>query len=172
MGIINRIPTGFLDIFGAQQQGKNPPQYADFVQPVIDTTPEFLGGTIAVKERTFTHTVVGDVRFTGVITGETWWMVGCSVTEFHSLATEFVRFEFLIQSTIRPVETGVRQARFFVTPLLQSAVINQTVTGAFMFPQPLVLQSGLELGVRVIERDGGAARIATIDYLIYRLIGA
>lgn len=168
MPIINRIPRGFLDLLGVQAQGRNPPQYANVVAPVVDLSSLYLAETLSSVHRNVQH-VLNSVTNTGVPAGETWILVSIGVSEFHIGITEFAVVRFALDNQPR-TEVGTAPAVIAVTDPLTTTIANQIASHAILMTQPLVLHSGTVIESTIIQRDVGAGvRGMDITYGIYRL---
>lgn len=169
MGQVNRIPKGFLDLIGAQQQGKNPPIFSDAVAPIIDLTSLYLGQTLGVHQTSFSTTVPGNGNLVSVPQDETWLLLSGGIWESAGAGGEWSAWEWTIQSTPRPDATGVRQATIAVSPRVTNNNAGEILAHGFNLGQPLLLQPGVQIFTRIMERDGTPARTANLTFLIYRL---
>lgn len=158
MGQVNRIPRGFLDLVGAQTQGKNPPLFSDGLSPIVDITPFYLAETVGIDRLNLAHTVVGNVGTFIIPQDETWSIIAVGSTAVVALATEFEQIQWQTLSTPRQVPVGTVPAVFFTTPLLSVTTINQTLAHGFVLPRQLVLNGGVQIQARIAQRDTSGSR--------------
>lgn len=162
MGQVNRIPRGFLDLVGAQTQGKNPPLFSDGLSPVVDMTALYLAETTGVANTNFAHTVVGNVGTITIPQDETWSVIAVGSQSVVALASEFEQIEWQTLRLPRQVAVGTVAGTFHVTPLMSVSTLNQTLSSGFVLPRPLVLNGGVQIQARIAQRDGSASRTTAI----------
>ena len=171
MGSVNRIPRGFLDLVGAQTQGKNPPLFSDGLSPTVDMTPLYLAQTLGTHKEIFSHTIAGEQRATVVPSDEVWWLLSLSTSAFASTANEHEQWAFIINDVIRESGEATNLAQIHVTPRATSLVLNQLLSTGVTLGSTIVLQGGMEIIAKLTNRDTTPARSTTLEYLFYRLKG-
>lgn len=77
-GPIARRPAGLLDLLLTQQQGKNPGELGDLVNPTIDLEPFYSAERLTAKALTSAVTAVGTFGGIQVPAGEVWKVYGVS----------------------------------------------------------------------------------------------
>lgn len=171
MGSVNRIPRGFLDLVGAQTQGKNPPVYSDGLSPTVDVTQFYLAQTLAAHKEIFAHTIAGQQIATVVPSDEVWWLLSLSTSAFASTANEHEQWAFIINDVIRDSGEATNLPQIHVTPRATSLVLNQLLSTGVTLGSTIVLQGGMEIIAKLTNRDTTAERSTTLEYLFYRLKG-
>lgn len=166
----NRIPSGFLDLIGAETGGKNPPIYADFVQPSVELLELYAAQTLANVNETIAHTAAGTPLTITVTEGETWLLRSCSVLTTMPAAS-FERWSV----RIRRVPRGdIAQLNGFPDiwtsrMLVPNAVGLQQDHDSFYLPTPLACLAGTEIEFILAERDALASRTSRCQLLLNRL---
>lgn len=171
MGQVNTIPKGFLDIFDAQQQGKNPPVYADAVSPIIDATKLYEARTLGVASVLLSHQVVGEIATFAIPDGETWEIVAVGSSSLTALITEFEQIEWSVQNAPRNIAAPPGQGAFHVSPAMVPLAAVALLMDGFTLPRPLVLQAGVELVMRIAQRDASPTRNTTLTITAHVLRG-
>lgn len=171
MGSVNRIPRGFLDLVGAQTQGKNPPIFSDGLSPIIDMTHLYLAQTLGTHKENLSHTVAGEQIATAVPNDEVWWLLSIGTTSLAAVTTEIEQWAFILNDVIREGGAATNLPQIHVTPVMSISVINQLMNSGFTLPSPILIQGGMEIIAKLTQRDTTAARNTAIEYLFYRLKG-
>ena len=171
MGDVNRIPRGFLDLIGGQTQGKNPPVFSDGLSPIIDMTPLYLAQTLGTHKENFTHTGTGDQVAVTVPSDEVWLLLSLGTLAFASVADEFEQWAFIINDVIRETGLAPNLPQIHVTPITQNAIANQLLATGVTLARTIVLQGGMQLIAKLMQRDATAGRSTAFEYLFYRLKG-
>ena len=171
MGDVNRIPRGFLDLIGAQTQGKNPPVFSDGLSPIIDMTPLYLAETLGAHKLNFSHTVSAQQAAVVIPTGEVWLLLSVGTQAFATTVGQFEQWTFLINDVIRESGAAPNLPSFHVTEVATNLAVNQTLATGFTIPSMIVVQGGMEIIAKLVQRDATGARTTALEYLFYRLKG-
>ena len=171
MGDVNRIPRGFLDLIGAQTQGKNPPVFSDGLSPIVDMTPLYLAQTLGTHKETLLHSNNAEQLAVVVPSDEVWWLLSVATTSLSTVAGSFEQWAFIIKDVIRETGGATHLPAIHVSPLVTISLINQLLATGHTLPAPILIQGGMELIAKLMQRDANAARFAQIEYLFYRLKG-
>ena len=171
MGDVNRIPRGFLDLVGAQTQGKNPPVFSDGLSPIVDMTPLYLAQTLGTHKEIFAHTVAGQQIATVVPSDEIWLLLSLGTSAFASTAGEFEQWAFVAKDVIRESGEATHLPQMHVTPVAITSVVNQLISTGVTLAATIVMQGGMELIAKLAQRDTTPSRSTSIEYLFYRLKG-
>ena len=171
MGEVNRIPRGFLDLIGAQTQGKNPPVFSDGLSPIIDMTPLYLAQTLGAHKLNFAHTVNAAQASVTVPSDEVWLLLSLGTQAFASTVGEFEQWAFIINDVIRESGAAPTLPQFHVTEVATNIAINQLLATGFTLPSMIVLQGGMKIIAKLVQRDATASRSTALEYLFYRLKG-
>lgn len=81
MGIVQRIPRGYLSLIGAQTSGRNPDVATEEVRPTIDMTRYYDGYFVDFESLSFVANAAGVTHNIDVPAAETWILLGMSMTE-------------------------------------------------------------------------------------------
>lgn len=171
MGSVNRIPRGFLDLIGAQTQGKNPPIFSDGLSPIIDMTPLYLAETLGAHKLNFAHTTNGEQASVVIPTGEVWLLLSIGTQALATTAGEFEQWAFIINDVIRESGAAPTLPQFHVTEVATNTAANQLLATGFTLPSMIVVQGGMKILAKLIQRDATASRNTALEYLFYRLKG-
>lgn len=164
MGQINSIPKGFLDLFNAQQQGKNPPAYVDALSPIVDTTELYLGQTLAGHQIDANSAGPNVVSVT-VPENETWLLRTFGVFSFMTAAPQFESWMFTMarfpRTSSAPTAVPDPVVGLWGTHLVGDGVeVGQS--DAYSIGSPIAVQAGTILHARLRLRDGGGARTTSV----------
>ena len=171
MGSVNRIPRGFLDLVGAQTQGKNPPVFSDGLSPIVDMTPLYLAETLGTHKIIISHTVSAQQEAVTVPTGEVWLLLSLGTSALAATVGEFEQWAFLLNNVIRESGVATNVPQIHVTEIAINSVINQLLATGFTLPSMIVIQGGMQIIAKLTQRDGTGARSTAVEYLFYRLKG-
>lgn len=145
---ISRRPQGLLDLLLTQQQGKNPSDLLDTVQPIVDMTQFYQTDRVTVEQGAGVMTAVGQNVDITIPSGEAWKVYTAS--SFCTFAT--VDQEFGAYLTVRnipsasPVLSNFGGTRAAVGATDQSGVAEN-------FPAPLIYPSGAVFRFTCAEID-------------------
>jgi len=171
MGNVNRIPRGFLDLIGAQTQGKNPPVFSDGLSPVVDMTPLYLAQTLGTHKVQVSHTAASQQVSITVPSDEVWLLLSLGTNALAATIGEFEQWIFIINDVIRESGVATNLPQIHVTPLAQNLAINQLLSTGVTLARTIVVQGGMELIAKLAQRDATGSRSTTVEYLFYRLKG-
>ena len=171
MGQVNRIPRGFLDLIGAQTQGKNPPIFSDGLSPIIDMTPLYLAQTLGTHKENLAHTIAGEQIAVTVPNDEVWLLLSLGTSSLASTLGELEQWSFFLIDVIRESGAATNLPQIHVTPVTGISVINQLMNTAVTLPSTIVIQGGMQLVAKLLQRDVTGVRNTAIEYLFYRLKG-
>ena len=163
---IARRPGGLLDLLLTQQQGRNPSDLLDSVQPILDMAAFYEQERLYVTGGAKTITAVGGNDTILVPAGESWKLIHAGF--FVSFATANQIFACTLElinlqiASMRISDLGGTQ-----TPSLA----NDFRVGIYTPPQPLILPSGagLKFGVSSLTLDGQANISMTTRVLVVRM---
>lgn len=143
-GPIARRPSGLLDLLLAQQQGRNPNALTDNVQPVIDLTPFYSADRLEATNTSFTATAVGSGNTITVPAGEVWALTSLGWSGTANAVDQQMR----IAIRFLDIFEGIDQF-FYASPDFKSIGATDVFSDGVLIPQPLFLNSGSKLSLRV-----------------------
>ena len=172
MGQVNRIPNGFLDLLGVESLGRNPPAFADAIQPMVNLTEFYAAQTLSSHEEDFNHTAAGDQVIVRVPSEETWFLRSVSVRADGLASTSEIEvWEFGIQDTARNSTGGATEESIIaVSPRLITFASGGGRSASFGFylgSPGLALTAGTILRARIIDRSG-AVRTSRLNWMFNR----
>lgn len=137
---ISRRPSGILDLLLAQQQGQNPNNLVDDVQPVLDLEKFYEPDRLSVASTTTALTAVGSTSTILVPAGERWKIYSIGVAG--SFAT--VNQQLQVYVTLSGISgAALHYAHKFDTFAPVGA--TDIFAGGFWLPDPLLLPSGVSI---------------------------
>lgn len=157
----NRIPTGFLDLVGAETGGKNPPEYSELVGAGVDLTELLLGQTLCCQLNTVSHTAAGNTFGMTVQPDQAWLLRSVSVVTPLTNTAQLEEWTVGFWNLPRQ-EFGNDQSQIWTSRLMQVQVNGDTASDCFLLPQPILLTSGCAIYWTLRQRDTSAARNSTI----------
>lgn len=172
MGQVNRIPSGFLDLLGAQSQGKTPPLYADVLGPVVDMGELYRGNALSMVVETLAHTTFGNTQDFTVPAGETWLLRAVSSDELLTSTGQFTQWAWSFLRPPRGATGGatIKETFIHVSPIKQILLANAWATDAHEFASPIAFQNGTIIRAKLAQRDAGVGRSSNLAIAITRLI--
>ena len=157
----NRIPSGFLDLIGAETGGKTPPYYDDVLKPGVDLTELFRGQTLSADKFTWVVTAAGNNHLMTVPENEAWLLRHVSVSEPMGTTVMLSSYQVGIWNAARQ-EYGNAFSAFWSSKVLQVQINGQVAHDAFHLASPMLLLPGTTIYWQCRERDAGAGRNVTI----------
>ena len=157
----NRIPTGFLDLVGAETGGKTPPIYADVLGAQVDVTELLLGQTLCGLNQTWNHNAVGNVATMSVRPDEAWLLRYVAISDPLALVTDLTEIQVGLWNASRQ-EYGNDLAFFWTSREIQIPAVGDVGSDSFALPEPILLMPGTTIYWQMRKR-AGAARNATIS---------
>ena len=167
MGQVNRYPPGFLDLIGAQQQGKTPPDSSEVLVPTVEML-EFYAA-YALSGIRLDATAGAPATFVlSVPDDEAWLLRGVGVRVTLPLATDFEQWSMQLGLLPRFSSAGLAtesSARIWTSRLLQNQAAAQDATDGELFDSPVLLVPGTNVTLSLEQRDATAARTTELSVL-------
>jgi len=162
---ISRRPGGFLDLLLTQQQGKNPGELLDTVQPSIDMLPFYCPERLTISTATNAVTTKGiQANAVEIPAGENWLVYGVGFFIEFQTGTQYIGPACLARVGTKRHSLG------WWDPTDIDAVVG-TNEGWYLnenLPQPLIFPSGakFEMNAAVVAL-GGQPNLNTIMSVMY-----
>lgn len=163
---ISRRPAGLLDLLLAQQQGKNPADLLESVQPILDMVPFYNTDRLTDSNQAFGATAVGGGTNIEVPAGEYWRMISAGI--FVTFAT--VNQEIKVSLALSQIGSTTQYITEFDG--LRSAVrANDQEIGGYDFPSNLIVPSGARFRFECdsINLDGQPSIVVSGTLLYVRM---
>ena len=146
MGMINKIPFGFLGMLQSKTGGTNPSQTTDVVAPVIPMDGFYHAGNLGRRFATMVAPIANNFIDIDVPNDETWVLYGVAFDQGGGLVNS--NREIRVSLVDLPSNPAVGAGEFFLFvsgPMLTGPgiVLNQR---SFMLPKPMTLNPGV--GIR------------------------
>lgn len=133
---IARRPAGLLDLLLTQQQGRNPDDLLDTVQPVLDITKFYDAERVETKALTTSVSALGGFGGIGVDAGQVWKVYG--VAFFNNFATVNQRIGIAGEILNKQV-SDFHYHNFGIVTATGATDVN---VNSFMWPNPVHWTSG------------------------------
>lgn len=160
----NRIPSGFLDLVGAETGGKTPAQYGDVLSASVDLTELFAGQTLCANGQGISHTSAGNSFQFEIPNEEAWLLRGIGYSCPFSSLTHYEQWQIGVWQLPRQ-EYGNDVGWLHSTSKLEVVAGGQTANFTYWFESPVLLLPGCELYWQLRQRDAGTARNATLTHM-------
>lgn len=170
MGVINRVPDGFLDLVDSQTQGRTPPAFIDAVAPTLDMGELYRAQLLANLTLNVNHTGVGNTFQFIVPNNEVWALVAAAVNLPGVSSAVSEAWEGAIGRFPRILTGGddpTPAFTFFRTPIMGVTTTGSDESHVEFLPRPLYLPAGATIVFSLRERDGGGIRLSTLNLLAH-----
>lgn len=163
MGAINRVPLGFLGLFDAKVEGRNPAQFSDFISPTVDLTNfySFSRGYAVESATQAAGVAVGLRAQVDVPEGKLWLVYGIHAQVIAAVAglTAFTAtLVDVLGTSAGTIDLG--SPKNFTLAAIgdeDSFVVNRTF--------PFLMGRGQGVAVRVVRSNGVTSVSTTIRVL-------
>jgi len=152
MAQTNRIPSGFLDLVGAETGGKNPNQYTDAVRSSVDMRELYLGQTLGSDTHTFVVASEGQTSGLMVVPQDEAWLLRSLSTQW-TAADAATRFTVGVQLPDTP-RGDAAFPMIWQSELQVVSAVGFIVFDAFYLPSPLLLLAGQVIQWRIGKFTG------------------
>lgn len=162
-GPIARRPAGLLDLLLTQQQGRNPVELGDQLNPTIDLTKFYSAERIASSAQAVSATVVGATATTTVPNGENWILLNLGYQTITNAAGQVLRAGIYVRPTSIAVPVGVG-------PTITTVGAADRISYGFD-AQGLIVPSGtrIQLIIEELNLAAGAAFTVYLNCLYVRM---
>lgn len=143
---ISRRPSGLLDLLLTQQQGKNPAEILDSVQPVMDLFPFYASARLTSARATYTATGTGILAADSLAVpdGETWAVLNVSQHWEFALSSDDIKSNILLLNLQDASNVPLSTYEYF-----NPSVANEVMEKTLWFPQPMFLSSGMAFATQI-----------------------
>lgn len=160
---ISRRPAGLLDLLLTQQQGRNPSELRDSVQPVMEMTPFYQSERLKISAVNANAAAVGSTATHSVPSGEYWKILSLGVGGVFANATQTIG----VYATIGNLQsTNLLYLTNFGGTFASTATGDIWANGHEM-RQPLILPSGAQIKFAVSDLALAAGAITMQSRVMY-----